>query len=227
MKDPEITLIHATPLAVQPVYEVFSALWPQARCRNLLDDSLSPDLQAQGLTPAMIDRMVDLADYAQSHGAQAILFTCSAFGPAIDAAKKAFSIPILKPNEAMFDEALDLCAALGKPCRIGLLTTFAPASVSMRIELEAAIAQRGLHITIESGCAAGALDMLNTGDVTGHDRLLLETATALSICDVHVLGQFSMARCQPQLQQALQRPVLSSPASAVRRLQAALTTSQA
>ena len=58
MDDSKIALIHATPLAMQPVSEVFAALWPEAKCRNLLDDSVSPDLQEQGLTAAMVDRMV-------------------------------------------------------------------------------------------------------------------------------------------------------------------------
>lgn len=224
MIDPKIALIHATHLAMQPVSEVFARLWPKAKCRNLLDDSLSPDLQAQGLTPAMTDRMVGLAGYVAAHGAQAILFTCSAFGPAIDAAKKTYNIPILKPNEAMFDEALNLCEALGRPCRIGLLTTFAPASVSMLVEFQEAIGQRGLPVTVESACAMGALEKLNAGDADTHDRLLLETAIAMPSCDVYVLGQFSMARCQSLVQQSLQKPVLTSPTSAVRRLQAALAS---
>jgi hypothetical protein len=51
---------------------------------------------------------------------------------------------------------------------------------------------------------------------------LLEAATAMPSCDVYVLGQFSMARSQALVQKALQKPVLTSPASAVRRLQSAL-----
>lgn len=223
--EPRIFLIHATALAMQPVGEAFSQLWPHAQCRNLLDDSLSADLQVQGLSAAMVDRMVGLAGYAQSHGAQAVLFTCSAFGPAIDAAKKAHQIPILKPNEAMFDEALALCAVLGKPCRIGLLTTFAPASVSMLSELQEAIVCSGLPVSVEGACATGALEKLNAGDAETHDRLLHATATGMPACDVYLLGQFSMARSQTLLEHVLQKPVLTSPASAVRRLQATLTLS--
>ena len=53
---------------------------------NLLDDSLAPDLARDGrLTPAMTERFLGLARYARSTGADAILFTCSAFGPCIEA----------------------------------------------------------------------------------------------------------------------------------------------
>lgn len=222
MLDPKIALIHATPLAMQPVSEVFADLWPKAKCRNLLDDSLSSDLQSQGLSTAMVNRMVVLAGYVKDQGAQAILFTCSAFGPAIEAAKKTYNIPILKPNEAMFDEALDKCEQMGKSCRIGLLTTFAPAAVSMRAEFQEAIDLRRLPVVVESACAVGAMEKLNAGDSQTHDRLLLETASAMPSCDVYVLGQFSMARCQAALERKLEKPVLTSPASAVRRLQSAL-----
>lgn len=207
---------------MHPVSEVFSALWPQARCRNLLDDSLSPDLEAQGMGPAMVDRMVGLAGYARTHGADAVLFTCSAFGVAIEAAQKVHDIPILKPNEAMFDEALDLCQALPRSGRIGLLTTFAPASASMQQELQETIAQRQLSVTVEAVCAEGALARLQAGDGTAHDQMVLNAAQRMPLCDVYVVGQFSMARTQPLLAAALGQPVLTSPTSAVHRLKTAL-----
>ena len=222
MTGPRIALIHATPLAIKPVSDVFEQLWPEAKCKNLLDDSLPSDLQAHGMGPPMIERMVGLASYMEKQGAEAILFTCSAFGPAIEAAKNAQSISVLKPNEAMFDDALDLCARLGKPCRIGLLTTFSPSTASMLKELETAIELRGLPITTEGGCAAGAMEILLAGDVQTHDRMVLLAAMQMPACDVYLIGQFSMAHTQKQLEQVLHKPVLTSPASAIRRLQTAL-----
>src|SRR3954463_12152304 len=51
---PRFGLIHATPLAVQPVQDAFAHHWPQARRMNLLDDSLSVDRAAAGqLTEAL------------------------------------------------------------------------------------------------------------------------------------------------------------------------------
>ena len=74
---------------------------------NLLDDSLSADLARDGaLTPRMTERFLALARYAAGTGAAGILFTCSAFGPCIEAvARDLAPMPVLKPNEAMVEEA--------------------------------------------------------------------------------------------------------------------------
>lgn len=61
-------------------------------------------------------------------GAAGILYTRSAFGDAIDAVERRARVPVLKPNEAMFDEA----RRYGK--RIGLVATFAPSVPSMQAE---------------------------------------------------------------------------------------------
>ena len=79
-----ITLIHALKHSIAPIEASFARLWPQARLMNLLDDSLSADLARDGgLTDAMTARFLNLGRYGVSTGADAILFTCSAFGPCI------------------------------------------------------------------------------------------------------------------------------------------------
>lgn len=212
---------------MQPVAAAFERLWPDARRMNVLDDCLSPDLAEAGtLNVAMTARIVALARYAQDSGAHGILFTCSAFGPAVEAAARSTGLPTLKPNEAMFAEALDLCTGLGRAARIGLLTTFLPAALPMRDELLAAASARGASVELVCECAAGALVALNAGDAAGHDRLVVAHAQALSQCDVIMLGQFSMARCQAAVANEIGRPVLTSPDSAVRLLRRTLTSAR-
>jgi len=94
MDQPRIALIHATPVAIDPIREAFASAWPQAHITNLLDDSLSSDLAAEGrLSEQMIARFVTLARYCAGTGANAILFTCSAFGVAIEAARAVANKP--------------------------------------------------------------------------------------------------------------------------------------
>ena len=213
MKPPRIALIHATFVAIDPIVRTFRQMWPQARIVNLLEDSLSADLAAEGrLTDRMIERFVTLARYAHGCGADAILFTCSAFGPAIEAAQRAVPIPALKPNEAMLNEAL----AAGS--RIGLVATFAPSLPALRDELEQMARQRGSKIDIMTRTLPEALAELHEGRTGEHDRMIAAAAEGIGDCDALILGQFSMASAAALIPDRPGRKVLTSPASAVAQL---------
>ena len=187
--------------------EAFARLWPEPNLVNILDDSLSSDLACDGaLTPAMTDRFLRLAAYAVDTGAEAILFSCSAFGPCIEACAAAFpGMPVLKPNEAMIEE----CSAYGN--RVALLATFAPTVESMLPEFPPSL-------TVTPTLIQGALAALDAGDGATHDRLVLEAASALPDCDVVALAQFSMSHLAGRAAAASGKPVLTTPDSAVRKL---------
>lgn len=184
---------------------------------NLLDDSLSADVARAGrLDDAMTRRFVQLADYAVDCGADAILFTCSAFGPCIDAVKARHpKMPVLKPNEAMVDEAVLHQRKHGG--RIGLVATFAPTLASMPAEFPP-------DTQLTTSIAEGALAALDRGDGEEHDRLALRAASSLAAagCSAIALAQFSLARAAPMIAERTGLPVLTTPGSAVRRLRAML-----
>lgn len=204
-----IALIHALRHSPPPIEAAFRALWPDAVLMNLLDDSLSADLVRDGnvLTPRMTERFLTLARYAAGTGVDGILFTCSAFGPCIEAcARDLAPLPVLKPNEAMIEEAQRLGAR-----RIGLLATFPGMLVSMPPEFPP-------ELEVVPKLADGALSALDAGDAAAHDRLAAEVARDLAGCDAIALGQFSLARAAPLVAEATGRPVLTTPESAVRKL---------
>jgi aspartate/glutamate racemase len=208
-----VALIHALAHSVAPINAVMARDWPEAQRMNLLDDSLSADLarSSAGLDLAMHQRFETLAAYAERTGAQAILFTCSAFGPCIEAvAARRLHMPVLKPNEAMIAEAL---AAVKGGGRIGLVASFAPTLQSMPAEFP-----DGTDVRTE--LADGAMEALNAGEGATHDALVVEAARRLKArgCDVIALAQFSMARARSAVEQALGLPVLTTPESAVRVL---------
>ncbi|MGX9426336.1 MULTISPECIES: aspartate/glutamate racemase family protein [Bradyrhizobium] len=202
-----IALIHALKHSIQPIESSFARLWPEARLMNLLDDSLSADLARDGrLTDAMTERFLALGRYVVSTGADAILFTCSAFGPCIEAVARAHApMPVLKPNEAMIEQA----ARSGR--KVGLLSTFPPTLASMPREFPASI-------ELVPRLAEGALAALDRGDRAEHDRLVIETSKDLRNCDVIALAQYSMAPAASAVEQASGRPVLTTPDSAVLKL---------
>ena len=210
---PRIALIHATPVAIDPICSTFKRLWPQARVTNLLDDSLSADLAAAGeLNQAIIDRFCVLAKYVEVGGADAILFTCSAFGAAIEVARGAVRIPVLKPNEAMMEEAIKTGP------RIALLATFEPSLPSMRAELEQMAVVRKTNLKISTKAVPAALTALQGGDDAGHDKQIAAAAEEFSECDALLLCQFSMASAAERIPARRGRSVFTSPYSAVARL---------
>lgn len=202
-----IALIHALRHSPPPIEAAFQELWPEPSLMNLLDDSLSADLARDGgLTDTMTGRFLDLAGYAVRNGAEGILFTCSAFGPCIDAVRRAHpGLPVLKPNEAMIEEAV----ALGG--RIGLLATFAPTLASMPPEFPAGV-------EIIPRLAEGAMAALDAQKFDEHDRLACAAARELAACDGIALAQFSLARAAPAIAEVTGKPVLTTPHSAVRKL---------
>lgn len=206
-----IALIHALSHSIAPIEAAFARLWPKVRRTNLLDDSLSADLARDGaITPAMTARFLTLARYAANTGADGILFTCSAFGPCIDACAAALApIPVLKPNEAMIAEAVALAGPSG---RVGLMASFAPTLASMPAEFAATAPGMALLPCL----AEGALAALDAGDGAGHDQAAAAAAARLGDCDVIALAQFSLARAAPAVAEASGRPVLTTPDSAVR-----------
>jgi uncharacterized protein YbjT (DUF2867 family) len=139
-------------------------------------------------------------------------FTCSAFGPCIDACAAALApLPVLKPNEAMIAEAV---ARVGPSGTVGLLASFAPTLASMPAEF-AAVAP---GVTVLPLLAAGALAALAAGDAEGHDARAAAAAEALRGCDLIALAQFSLDRAAARVAQATGRPVVTTPDSAVRLL---------
>jgi aspartate/glutamate racemase len=208
---PRIALIHALAHSPPPINAALAAMWPEAERMNLLDDSLSADLARIGrLDEAMTARFIALADYVVGTGADAILFTCSAFGPCIEAVKRRHAaLPVLKPNEAMIDEAVALAGA----GPIGLVASFAPTLASMPPEFPP-----GARLRVR--LAEGAMDALDRGDGAAHDAAVLAASRALAHegCAVIALAQFSMARSCDAVHAATGLPVLTTPESAVRRL---------
>jgi hypothetical protein len=224
MSAPRIALIHATPLAIEPVNTSFKKLWPEASLQNILDDSLSKDHAAACyLTANMVERFIDLAQYAKRAGCHGVLFTCSAFGEAIEAAAKAVAMPTLKPNEAMFDDALRTALTAhqndAEVLNIGLVATFAASIVSMSEEFNALTAGLEREVKLHSLFVPNAMDALAQGHAEAHHRLIAEGVLTMPACDVIMLAQFSMAAAQTLAQTKTNTTILTSPECAVLALQ--------
>ncbi|WP_129779877.1 aspartate/glutamate racemase family protein [Peristeroidobacter soli] len=222
-RGPRIALIHALAESLPPIHQAFAQHWPEAITFDVFDSSLARDLAHAGkLDQSMIDRFLTLGRYAAASEGEggrtaAILFTCSAFGPAIDAVKAALPMPVLRPNEATFNRALDM----GR--NIGLMVTFPPSLPALEAELRQMAAERGVEVSIASRVIDGALAALKSGDGETHDQLAAAVAADMPSTDCLILGQFSLAQAAPAVQAAVSSPVLTTPRTAVEQLRSMLT----
>ena len=123
-------------------------------------------------------------------------------------------MPVLKPNEAMIEQAVRQVTGYGR--RIGLLSTFAPTLASMPAEFPASV-------ELVPKLVEGALAALDRGDRGEHDRLVVEASKDLRDCDLIALAQYSMTTAAPQVAETSGRPVLTTPDSAVMKLKRALS----
>lgn len=210
-----IVLLHATPVAMQPIHTAFVANWPEAEVVNLLDDGLTIDRAREtDLSQGTIDRFVRFGMYGKDIGANGILVTCSAFGPAIDILADRAGIPVLKPNEAMFQ------AAVARGRKIGMLATFGPSVKTMTEEFDAYVRQTGAAATLRTIIVDDAIDLLRKGDVESHNRLVAARAHELGDCDAIMLAHFSTSRAADTVREKTTVPVLTAPDAAVLQMKA-------
>ena len=218
MQSPNIALFSVHKDAMDAAVRAFRSDWPEARVSNLLDDGLFAWVRETGhVVPEMTDAFRTLTRYMMSRGADGILFTCSAFREVIDTCIAEFDLPILKPNDAMIERALDAGS------RIAVMATVGPTIASISAEIRELAAARGQVVELVPYVVEGAFDALAGGDPARHDALVAARARQISNCDVIVLAQFTLSRAVPAVAAVSALPLFDSPGAAVAKLHAMLT----
>ncbi|GHE58853.1 aspartate/glutamate racemase family protein [Streptomyces capitiformicae] len=207
-----IAILHTSLLFVDAdsvINEYLSELAPDAKVLHFVDsDVLAAVVRDGGVSPASTQRMVHLAQAAESAGADVIFSACSSVGPAIDVARRLVSVPIVKIDDAMTASAVETAGAIGVLATVP--TTLPPTRALVEEKARAA----GRDITVQEQLCEGAFPVLMSGDRDRHDAIVLDGARALATeVDVIVLAQASMARLAPAIAEAVGKPVLSSPRS--------------
>lgn len=209
-----LALIHATRIAIDPIVSACESTWPEVEPVSILDESLAIDRSKdKHLTEELSNRICALCKHAEGLDADAVLFTCSAFGAAIEKAALAASVPVLKPNEAMFEKAL----SLGD--RITMIYTFPPAVAGMEQEFYDEAARCESSAKMQSVLADGARQAIEKGDIKQHNEIISHTISTVKNADVILLAHFSMAIAENEAKVATDIPVISSPTTAVEKMQ--------
>ncbi|MEU4427201.1 aspartate/glutamate racemase family protein [Actinoplanes sp. NPDC024001] len=209
---PVVALIHATPASIGPAHAAFAADFPTASLWNLLDDLLiSQAEQAGGLTAGLHRRMQTLIRYAVDGGADAVLLTCSMYGPVAHELAATVAVPVLASDQALFD---DVAARDAK--RISVLGPVRAGADDTAARLRAHLGD-GPRIT--AGVVEGARAATTAGDPEALDQVVATAVQAVpKDVDLIVLGQFSISPAQVAAQRAVSVPVLSPPQLAAQRL---------
>lgn len=219
---PLIALVHAIPDSMTAAVAAFRMGWPEADLVNIVDDSLFHNLSSGSSTrDAVIRRFHALTDFAlgpstDGRAPAAILYCCSAFAYAIEAARAGRGVPILTPAEAGIEEALDA----GE--RIGLVVSAEAALPPLVDELGEMARRKGKKYELIPVIAKGAIEALREGRTQEHDRIVADAIGAMPAADVVLMGQFTMSRAAVALDSHHRPPVLTTPGSAVRKLRSLL-----
>lgn len=212
-----VVVVHTGPATVQPIKQQFQSILPDVRVVNIMDDSLLNDVIAAGhLTEAVTGRIFSYMQMGQQMGAVALLNACSSVGEAASVARSALTIPLIKIDEVMAEQAV----ASGP--RIGVVATVKTTLEPTVRLIKAKAAAAGRQIEVTEALAEGGFQALLDGRTEEHDDIVkLTIRTLASKVDVIVLAQVSMARLIPSLTD-MTVPVLSSAQSGVEAVRSAL-----
>ncbi len=209
---------HTAAVMIEQVNSLFDHYLPEVTLRHMLDDSIIPEMLQKGrVTVHVSRRMMCFYQCAVDAGADLIFNTCSSVSDVVPAAQQKISVPIVQIDHAMAEKAVQ------SGVNIGILATLSSTLDPTQRLLHQKASENGKNICTVSGLADGAFEALKSGDESAHDNLIMQTARNIaSDCDMFVLAQGSMARLENQLQNLLQKEVLSSPVSGVLAVKFAL-----
>jgi Asp/Glu/hydantoin racemase len=211
----KLAIIHTTPATVESMKALAAEVLPGCDLVNFVDDSILPQLASNGGDLHEVEeRLIHYARFAEQVGADVILEACSSVGEVVTKMQAAVSIPIVRIDEAMAEEAVQRGNRLGVAAT--LQTTLAPTA---RL-LQAMAAAAGRQVGITPLLIEGAYQKLMAGDREGHDNLLIEKLQDLARdMDIVVLAQASMARVLPGIPAAERSKFMSSPRLAMQRVE--------
>lgn len=187
---------------------------PDIDYHHQVDESVIDELLAVGeLSPGITRRICTQLALAEDAGADVVLDTCSSTSPAVDVAREVVNIPIIKVDDPMAEQAVQLGEQI---------TVLATARSTLEpstglVERKAEAAER--VVTVDGVLVDEAFEARMGGDIERHDRLVAERArSAADEADVIILAQASMAHLEEDLSGDLSIPVLSSPELAMESL---------
>jgi Asp/Glu/hydantoin racemase len=215
-----VFIVHTNQLAGGDLTRLFNEMAPDVTVRNIIDDSILPEVLASGVTPEVLRRYCAYVVAAEAAGADLIFNQCSSVGEAADLARALVSVPIVKIDEHMAEVACQLGG------RIAVVATAASTMGPTTRLLSRTAEHLGKRISLVEELCTDAFALMLKGDKKGHNELLLGRIRDLyARVDVVVCAQGSMLALQPDLGNT-PIPVLMSPPIGVKHAVDVLATLQ-
>ncbi len=214
-----VFIIHTSSVSVVDLNALFAEMAPEATVRNIIDDSLLPEVLANGgVTPGVRRRVCQYAVQAESTGASLIFNQCSSVGEVADIAATMVSVPLVKVDERMAETACRTGS------RIGVVATL-PTTMGPTVRLIKRMAGKvGREVTVTEELSSGAFERLISGDRKTHNEMVIASIRRLAEnVDVVVCAQGSMLALKPDLGET-RVPVLMSPPLGVQHAVEVLAT---
>jgi Asp/Glu/hydantoin racemase len=202
----KVVFIHSVPGTVESMKKAFYELYSDAQLVNIMDDGILPEVKENNgmMTDNIVKRVTSYVEAGEMYKAEAILCMCTTLGPVMDSLVKKTTIPLLKIDGPMMEEAVKLGQRIAILCTAQF--TLSPSSETAR----AAMKKANKNVHIEAIHVKDAFDIANIkGDIETHDRLVMDAAVkAAKDFDVIVMAQVSMKRAADMLK--LDKPVVTS-----------------
>ena len=202
-----IAIVQTSAVSSKELKRLCDEIMPEVKVYQIIDDSLIPEVNANGgPTAGVRRRLYQYYQAAASLGVDLILNQCSSVGEVADSLRPFVDVPIVKIDEAMARKAV----SLGK--KIALIATVqSTVGPSARL-IESEARKAGADVSVTRCLVDGAMMILiEKGDVETHNRMVIDTVKkAAGDHDVVVLAQGSMVVLEP-LVKDIQKPVLTSP----------------
>jgi Asp/Glu/hydantoin racemase len=215
MTDKRLALIHTVAGLVPRFAELAAELMPDVETFDIVDETLLRDAtRERRVSLETARRLFSHLAAAETHGADAILVTCSSVGGVVDAARPFARVPVLRVDQAMAEQAVE------RGQRIGVLATLWSTLKPTAVLVERTAGDAGRSVEVRDRLCDGAFEALKAGDTERHDALVRDgLREVLGWADVIVLAQASMARVVDTLSEdERQTPILSSPRLGMERM---------
>ncbi|MBN1856762.1 MAG: hypothetical protein JW846_07415 [Dehalococcoidia bacterium] len=201
-----VFIVHTSGVSLNDLNTLFQEYAPDVTVRNIVDDSLLPEVLANGgVTPGVTRRMCEYYMQAEASGADLIFNQCSSVGEVATMAAKMVKVPVVKVDERM----AEISCQTGP--RIGVVATLAT-TMGPTVRLIKSTAERlGKTVSVTEEITSGAFERLIAGDRKKHNEMVIASIRKLAQkVDVVVCAQGSMLALKPDLGET-PVPVLMSP----------------